>query len=602
LAKAAQTSPGPQQEYRPVYAIFEGGGAKGITHIGALKALEKENLVVVGAAGSSAGAIIAALVALGYSADELYAEDHSTDILASRGKRPIDLIGRASWWRYRALRLSAEPLVLLLAVALLGAYWKFAPFLLLALLALLRPLAHWHQSRSLAKAAATLIPIAMVAGLWAGLALWLASPGPAVAAGAIAVFCVVLMLAFTWPVFRRRGLFTTGDMGTMLNAILREKLEQHHAALIPPRAAPPERVRFRDIEVPGCVRLKIIVSDARSGELVVFDHSTPDVVIADAVAVSAAIPLVFQPPIVEGASLAGSPIFVDGGLVSNLPAWSFRAEKRALERGKPTPPIPIIALSLSNPELPTPAGAAAPALTSFIAAVIRTGIFGSQRVVENFITDLVVIDLLSPLGTLGFNCSRKQATAAYQAGVDQAGAKLAEQRKIAEATTRVLQKILKLAQANIRKRRKAASAVMPRVRISLVDPVDPGATAFRVGASVGMEADSDDRLELDGRNDVAPRAFRDQLPLLRVLQGRTAKQLVMTKYEHALVCRNVHSVICVPVSNPFEPTTMERVLCLDSTDSLRKEYQDPNFMQLIRSLAVATSAKLIERPIKGPQQ
>jgi NTE family protein len=45
------------------FAIFEGGGAKGLAHVGALKAAESRNLEFIGVAGASAGAIIAALVA-----------------------------------------------------------------------------------------------------------------------------------------------------------------------------------------------------------------------------------------------------------------------------------------------------------------------------------------------------------------------------------------------------------------------------------------------------------------------------------------------------------------------------------------------------------
>ena len=45
------------------FAIFEGGGAKGLAHIGALKALEGRKVDLLGVAGTSAGAIVAALVA-----------------------------------------------------------------------------------------------------------------------------------------------------------------------------------------------------------------------------------------------------------------------------------------------------------------------------------------------------------------------------------------------------------------------------------------------------------------------------------------------------------------------------------------------------------
>jgi len=51
--------------------VFEGGGVKGIALIGALKRLEEDDVVFSRVAGTSAGAITAALYAAGYTIDEL---------------------------------------------------------------------------------------------------------------------------------------------------------------------------------------------------------------------------------------------------------------------------------------------------------------------------------------------------------------------------------------------------------------------------------------------------------------------------------------------------------------------------------------------------
>lgn len=53
-------------------AIFEGGGAKGLAHIGALKATENRNITYSSVGGTSAGSIIAALIAAGFTADEMF--------------------------------------------------------------------------------------------------------------------------------------------------------------------------------------------------------------------------------------------------------------------------------------------------------------------------------------------------------------------------------------------------------------------------------------------------------------------------------------------------------------------------------------------------
>jgi NTE family protein len=60
------------QQTKAVDLVFQGGGIKGIGLVGAYKALEEARYQPENMAGASAGAIVAALVAAGYSADELY--------------------------------------------------------------------------------------------------------------------------------------------------------------------------------------------------------------------------------------------------------------------------------------------------------------------------------------------------------------------------------------------------------------------------------------------------------------------------------------------------------------------------------------------------
>lgn len=51
---------------------FSGGGIKGVAHIGALKALEEENIKFDYIAGTSSGSIVACLYSVGYNSDEIY--------------------------------------------------------------------------------------------------------------------------------------------------------------------------------------------------------------------------------------------------------------------------------------------------------------------------------------------------------------------------------------------------------------------------------------------------------------------------------------------------------------------------------------------------
>jgi NTE family protein len=74
-----------------VNAVFEGGGAKGVAYVGALRASEQAGLTFAAAAGSSAGAITAALVACGYTSTEI--EPLMQEALRSFGGRVRALVG-----------------------------------------------------------------------------------------------------------------------------------------------------------------------------------------------------------------------------------------------------------------------------------------------------------------------------------------------------------------------------------------------------------------------------------------------------------------------------------------------------------------------------
>jgi NTE family protein len=56
---------------RPAYAIFAGGGSKGVVLVGCLAAAQEFGFDFLGYAGTSAGSIISLLACVGYSGQEL---------------------------------------------------------------------------------------------------------------------------------------------------------------------------------------------------------------------------------------------------------------------------------------------------------------------------------------------------------------------------------------------------------------------------------------------------------------------------------------------------------------------------------------------------
>lgn len=536
-----------------VFSIFEGGGAKGITHIGALKAMEKVGLVPIGVAGASAGAIVAVLIAAGFFADEIY-DPAGSDILRSRGKGPVDFLGRADWALIDyGRRVAGSSPRLLLILALLS------PLLLLLLFA---------------------APVALH-----------------LARGARAPLRLV----------RRLGLLSNEAFADLVNEILRERLapiyeqsgEPLPALVTFAHLAPRDPVAFPAFA--RLIHLKIAVTDLATQSLIVLDHSEhPNAVIGDAVAASSAIPLIFQPARIRGLSADDDRRYVDGGLISNLPSWAFQAEKRRNERDAfDNAPIPIVAFTLEE------AGALqrwrAATLLKLIARVARAGIFGSQEVVQAFVPDLIVMPIQSSLGLLAFDCTRADADRAYREGLTvEARLQLALRERPAEARRELGRLLAELPEAP-----GWSTAYAGVHRASLVRRTR--SKGFRVVASAGAEADADDRLTLDPRAPGAPQAWvsrdLDFVDLSRL--DRQARH--MTRQELALVRPTLRSIIAVPI---LEPAAWERakadrladprgVVCIDSDNDLAPLYDLPAFRQWLvaRSLSFASLMEdLDDRP------
>lgn len=74
-------------------AVFEGGGVRGIGHVGAVCRMEQEGWQFADLAGSSAGAIVASLLAAGYKGKELKKELETLDYMRFKGKDLPDHLG-----------------------------------------------------------------------------------------------------------------------------------------------------------------------------------------------------------------------------------------------------------------------------------------------------------------------------------------------------------------------------------------------------------------------------------------------------------------------------------------------------------------------------
>jgi NTE family protein len=521
-------------EARPIFAIFEGGGAKGVAHVGALHAIQDNRLDIIGAAGTSAGALIAVMAAIGLEAIDIMSPDEpAANILTQNGETPTSLLGVTKWKHFQKLGKHA--------------YWMFLP--------------------------------GLVGGF---LASFVAAPRATVTAV---------------RVYRDLGHFSTEAIRAFINLVIRNRLSVINRDGQLGREIPKD-VTFRDLAAdwPTVVPLKIVVTDVDNGALEILDAKrTPDVVVAEAVAASIAIPLVFKPAAIPSFRPGR---FADGGLVSNLPIWSFSEEKLGYEREHfSKPPVPIVGFTLagtSDADLDPAKGGFPVYLRSLIYAALQ----GSQGAAHSFLDDVHLVKLETCLGMLEFDRTWEAYRHAREEGRTRANDRLRFTLEVKpDRVRKELEKLRDETLVMINERRKAAKkGPVDQIRINLIRPY--GLRSLRVMESLHMEADADDRLVLDRRGRGAAEVFRDRG--LRVFRLGTPyedrEREFMTKYERALVRTTVKAVICVPIFADLNAWDLEEqdrpepsgILAIDSDEPLASEFKDPDLMNML----VAQSAIL----------
>src|SRR6185436_16308275 len=91
MATNHQNHPKPKPPLK-LDGVFEGGGVKGSAFAGALAVVEKMGYEFVNVAGTSAGSIVAALIAAGYTAAEIKTIIDSLDYARFKDETSLDAI------------------------------------------------------------------------------------------------------------------------------------------------------------------------------------------------------------------------------------------------------------------------------------------------------------------------------------------------------------------------------------------------------------------------------------------------------------------------------------------------------------------------------
>ncbi|HHS94446.1 MAG TPA: hypothetical protein ENK63_03805 [Rhodobacterales bacterium] len=367
---------------RKTFVAFEGGGAKGFVHLASLREIERRaEFELAGFAGTSAGALVAALAAVGYRSTELFhaskLEQTATgerreitsilDIL--KVEKATDLFG-SDW---RLMRLLRNP----------GALkWVFLPVLA--------------------------IYVALFSVLFFGW-IWLAT-GPTVEGlvqvraaywGAfIGVMVITSLVALALLSFLKgfRGLASLERLKAGLDEAMAIKLGYDRT----------HRVPFGDLRDHGKT-LKVVAANLSTGEMRLFSTDSPgckDIFVADAVAASVAVPLVFKPQRVARSARALGPraqseeaqqLYCDGGIVSNLPAWVF--EEETVNDARAT----VIASHISD----IAPGAFIGAGFSLLRRIGATAAFGSKSLNMRGVRGLVTLEINSRFGLLDFDYDKR---------------------------------------------------------------------------------------------------------------------------------------------------------------------------------------------------
>jgi NTE family protein len=316
--QAEAVQPLRRRGQRRVFAAFAGGGAKGLVHVGALAALKERKVRIVGFSGTSAGAIVAALAAVGFEPDEIINPSDSTSILSllekhdGSLKRPTDLFGPGAWRaisRYRVLhnRLTKRILIIALVVAV-----------------------------------ALVLASTVIVSIW----------GPWAAAFAIIIWGTVVTLVICEIARALGGLARLETLRDALDKLMSEK------------AGFGRQVLMEDFDGKLLPRLKIVAANLTGRRLELFScESQEKTPVADAVAASICLPIIF------GMWRIGSGRYVDGGIVSNLPAWPFD-EERQLD-----PEAITIAFDIGKPHDAEPK---TPTSLTWPVAIMDTAMFGSR--------------------------------------------------------------------------------------------------------------------------------------------------------------------------------------------------------------------------------
>lgn len=506
------------------YCIFEGGGAKGIAHVGALAALEESELELCGFAGTSAGAVIAALAAAGY---------RSSDLIAPHGTI-LDLVDldRSNIWSGEATKPAKRPSKLFGPIGWAGIVLarNGGGYVLAVLVG------------SLLFSPALLVRSHMISVDWLFFA---------VLASLAAVFILGCVMS--------NGLASLSTFEWGLNQLLRLRLAQRLDDSTAHRARLPEPITFADLDRAGCPPLRVVAADITTRKLRLFSHATtPDMSVAKAVSASVCLPVIFRPREIRGS------LHLDGGLVSNLPAWAFDAE-RALDRDAWTAVVQVGNVVKTGRLWGL----------GILKGAVLTGIFGSGLLNVRNVDRLKSVRLKVKLDLLEFDPGLAAAWAAAEEAKVACLEKLVYHlRVVPELMNDVCERIRLRAERtlNLALRTEDRTEFVGKLRVSIFMRPREDRASLTAEFQAGFEDAPDERIRLPISGSIVGQALRDEEPLYLERSDASWFDYLsrpQDRWPRKLVWPHIAWVLCVPYVKVEDG--IELVVAIDSDSKLEVE-------------------------------
>jgi len=486
------------------FGIFEGGGAKGLAHIGALKAGEEHRVNFLGVAGTSAGSIVAALVAAGWRADELYDPFKPVGQKGPLEKDFLDFFDRGVWKRLVKLKNDAE-----------STFKGIAP-------------------------------------VW----LWCRAPG-----------FYLRNRGLIDRLSAERGFFRTDEFSKWLEPLLRKKITG---------SGPGGNVLFRDMRK---IPLKIIVTDLTDQSIQVFgngEEETPNERVAEAVAASITIPFFFTPhafnrqdKIVE---------LVDGGLLSNFPAWVFDEER--LHAGVLTPTLGFTLVEKSPGQV-----ADTSTLLGFAMRLFTTALAGDALLETRQVVNMQTIPLRVRVSTFDFDMAPEVKDDLYNDGWT--GATAYFKKYVGPRDPKEMSLELKMLHSHMQKEIGKGNI---HLRVNVALPT--GKDRLKILYTYNMDDDADDRLEFSldaGATGLCWQTHDFVVCDLIDAKATFQSKYKMSKYQQALVRSELKSLLSVPIFDQGKFSS-EKAKIDNPLIGVLNFDSDENLMQVFAKLPIQQAA------------